>query len=90
MANVDSFIIDLTVVLGASVVGGFITNRLKQPLLIGYLLSGFIIGPFGFGLISNVEDIKSLAEIGVALLLFTLGVEFSLAELKRVKDIALK
>lgn len=90
MANVDSFIIDLTVVLGASVVGGFITNRLKQPLLIGYLFSGLIIGPFGLGLISNVEDIKSLAEIGVALLLFTLGVEFSLAELKRVKDIALK
>lgn len=90
MANVDSFIVDLTVVLSASVVGGFITNRLKQPLLIGYLLSGFIIGPFGLGLINNVEDIKSLAEIGVALLLFTLGVEFSLAELKRVKDIALQ
>ena len=90
MAKVDSFVVDLTVVLWSSAIGGFITNRLRQPVLLGYLFSGLIIGPFGLGLISNVEDIKSLAEIGVALLLFTLGVEFSLAELKRVKDIALK
>ena len=90
MAKVDSFVVDLTIVLWSSAIGGFITNRLRQPVLLGYLFSGLIIGPFGLGLISNVEDIKSLAEIGVALLLFTLGVEFSLAELKRVKDIALK
>ena len=90
MAKVDSFVVDLTVVLWSSAIGGFITNRLKQPVLLGYLFSGLIIGPFGLGLINNVDDIKSLAEIGVALLLFTLGVEFSLAELKRVQDIALK
>ncbi|VEP13717.1 Kef-type K+ transport system, predicted NAD-binding component [Hyella patelloides LEGE 07179] len=90
MAKVDNFIIDLTIVLSSSAVGGFITNRLKQPVLLGYLFSGLIIGPFGLGLISNVDDIKSLAEIGVALLLFSLGVEFSLAELRRVKDIALQ
>ena len=90
MAKVDNFIVDLTVVLWSSAIGGFITNRFKQPVLLGYLFSGLIIGPFGLGLINNVDDIKSLAEIGVALLLFTLGVEFSLAELKRVKDIALQ
>ena len=90
MAQVDNFVVDLTVVLWSSAIGGFITNRLKQPVLLGYLFSGLIIGPFGLGLINNVDDIKSLAEIGVALLLFTLGVEFSLAELRRVKDIALQ
>ena len=90
MAKVDNFIVDLTVVLWSSAIGGFITNRFKQPVLLGYLFSGLIIGPFGLGLINNVDDIKSLAEIGVALLLFTLGVEFSLAELKRVRDIALQ
>lgn len=90
MAKVDSFVVDLTIVLWSSAIGGFVTNRLRQPVLLGYLFSGLIIGPFGLGLIDNVEDIKSLAEIGVALLLFTLGVEFSLAELKRVKDIAIK
>jgi predicted Kef-type K+ transport protein len=59
-------------------------------VILGYLVSGFAIGPFGFKLLSNVADIKSLAEIGVAFLLFALGVEFSLADLKRVKQIAIK
>ena len=85
-----TFIVDITTVLGASAIGGFITNRLRQPVLLGYLACGLIIGPFGLGQISQIEEIKSLAEIGVAFLLFALGVEFSLKELKRVKDIAIK
>ncbi|MFP4009435.1 MAG: cation:proton antiporter [Spirulinaceae cyanobacterium] len=86
----EKFILDLTIVLGASAVGGFIANRLRQPVLLGYLVSGLIVGPFGFKLLSELQDIKALAEVGVAFLLFALGVEFSLAELKRVKDIALQ
>ncbi len=89
-AAVDNFILDLTLTLGASALGGFLANQLRQPVLLGYLVSGVIIGPFGLGLLTNVEDINSLAEIGVAFLLFALGVEFSVAELKRVKDIAVK
>lgn len=85
-----TFVVDITTVLGASALGGFIAHRLRQPVLLGYLVSGLIIGPFGFGQISQIEEIKALAEIGVAFLLFALGVEFSLAELKRVKDIAIK
>jgi CPA2 family monovalent cation:H+ antiporter-2 len=87
---VDPFILDLTVVLSSSALGGLIAQRLRQPILLGYLACGLVIGPFGLGLVSQTENIKSLAEIGVAFLLFALGVEFSLAELKRVKDIALK
>lgn len=90
MSEVNSVVFDLTLVLGSSAIGGFVANRLRQPVLLGYLACGLVIGPFGLGLINNVDDIKYLAEIGVALLLFALGVEFSLAELKRVKDIALK
>ncbi|WP_071518357.1 cation:proton antiporter [Geitlerinema sp. PCC 9228] len=90
MASEPHFILDITTVLGASALGGYIANRLRQPVLLGYLASGLLVGPFGFRLLNDVEQIKSLAEIGVAFLLFTLGVEFSLAELKRVKDIALK
>ncbi|NET58545.1 MAG: sodium:calcium exchanger, partial [Symploca sp. SIO2E6] len=63
---------------------------LRQPVLLGYLASGLIVGPFGLELLREQEQIKALAEIGVAFLLFALGVEFSLAELKRVKDIAIK
>ena len=90
MAVGRNFILDLTIVLSASAVGGYLANRLRQPVLLGYLASGLIVGPFGLKLLSEVNQIKPLAEIGVALLLFALGVEFSLAELKRVKDIALK
>jgi CPA2 family monovalent cation:H+ antiporter-2 len=84
------FILDLTTVLGASALGGYLVNRLRQPVILGYLASGLIVGPFGLKLLSEVEQIKPLAEIGIAFLLFALGVEFSLAELKRVQDIAIK
>ncbi len=90
MAGVDNYILDLTLALAASAVGGFIANRLRQPVLLGYLVCGLAIGPYGLGLINQTEEIKSLAEIGVVFLLFALGVEFSLAELKRVKDIVIK
>ena len=91
MAGVNqTFVFDITIVLGSSALGGFIAHRLRQPVLLGYLICGLAIGPFGLGLINQIEEIKSLAEIGVAFLLFALGVEFSLAELKRVKNIAIK
>lgn len=90
MATESHFILDLVTALGTATVGGFIANRLRQPVLLGYLLSGLIIGPFGFKLLKDIGQIQSLAEIGVAFLLFALGVEFSLTELRRVKDIAIK
>lgn len=91
MAGVNhTFVFDITLVLGSSAIGGFLVHRLRQPVLLGYLVAGLIIGPFGLGQITQIEEIKSLAEIGVAFLLFALGVEFSLAELKRVKDIAIR
>ena len=91
MAEVNhTFVFDIALVLGSSALGGFIAHRLRQPVLLGYLVAGLVIGPFGLGQIDRIEEIKSLAEIGVAFLLFALGVEFSLAELKRVQDIAIK
>lgn len=84
-----NLIVDFTTVLGASALGGYIANKLRQPVLLGYLASGLIVGPFGFKLLNDADLIKSLAEFGVAFLLFALGVEFSLTELKRVKDIAI-
>lgn len=90
MSVEHNIILDLTTVLGASALGGYLAKRLNQPVLLGYLASGLLVGPFGFKLLSELEEIKALAEIGVAFLLFALGVEFSLAELKRVKDIAIK
>ncbi|MBW4598335.1 MAG: cation:proton antiporter [Calothrix sp. FI2-JRJ7] len=90
MAAEHGLILDFTTVLATSALGGYLVNRLRQPVLLGYLASGIIVGPFGFKLLSDVTRIQALATIGVAFLLFALGVEFSLSELKRVKDIALK
>ncbi|MEL6384444.1 MAG: cation:proton antiporter [Cyanobacteria bacterium J06626_18] len=90
MASEHHFVLDLTVALGASAAGGFLAHRVRQPALLGYLVAGLLIGPSGFGLLSDVEQIEGLAEIGVAFLLFALGVEFSLAELKRVKNLAIQ
>lgn len=90
MVEEHSFVLDLTLVFAVSALGGYLANRLKQPVLLGYLVSGLIIGPFGFQLLDDTEQIQSLAEIGVAFLLFALGVEFSLAELNRVRNIAVQ
>lgn len=69
---------------------GLLMQRLGQPLILGYILAGVILGPHTGGLaISNIHEIELLAEIGVALLLFALGLEFSLKDLKPVKKVAL-
>ncbi|NEP17837.1 MAG: sodium:calcium exchanger [Leptolyngbya sp. SIO4C1] len=90
MSHEHYFIFDLAIVLGAAAIGGYLANRLRQPVLLGYLLVGLAIGPLGFRLIDDAEQIKALAELGVAFLLFALGVQFSLAELNRVRNIALQ
>ncbi|HEY9881312.1 MAG TPA: cation:proton antiporter [Leptolyngbyaceae cyanobacterium] len=90
MAAETAFMIDLTKALGTSALGGYLANRLKQPVLLGYLVSGLIVGPFGVGFLTDVEQIQAFAQVGVAFLLFALGVEFSLAELKRVRKIAIQ
>ncbi|MBN1140629.1 MAG: cation:proton antiporter [Deltaproteobacteria bacterium] len=80
---------DIIVIVLAALAGGVVAQRLKQPLILGYILAGVLIGPYDFGFVSKVHDIELLAEIGVALLLFGLGLEFSLKKLQPVRKIAL-
>jgi monovalent cation:H+ antiporter-2, CPA2 family len=82
-------IVDLVTVLGAAAVGGLLAALLRQPILLGYLIAGIAIGPTGLGLIKELIQVETLAQFGVAFLLFALGVEFSFSELKKVKAIAL-
>jgi CPA2 family monovalent cation:H+ antiporter-2 len=82
-------IVDLVSVLAAAAVGGLAAALLRQPVLLGYLLAGIIVGPTGLGLIKEVLQVETLAQFGVAFLLFALGVEFSFAELKKVQRISL-
>ncbi|SEM01438.1 Kef-type potassium/proton antiporter, CPA2 family [Syntrophus gentianae] len=81
---------DIIIIVLASLLGGLVAKLCRQPLILGYILAGVFIGPHTGGItVSNVQDIEKLAEIGVALLLFALGLEFSLQELKPVRRIAL-
>jgi monovalent cation:H+ antiporter-2, CPA2 family len=68
---------------------GLLAARLKIPALVGYLLAGVTIGPFTPGLMADVEIAQELAEIGVMLLMFGVGLHFSLLDLMRVRKIAL-
>lgn len=72
---------DLAVVWISALLAGYICARLKQPLAAGYIIAGIIIGPYGIKLIDQTNQIHDLAEFGVALLLFALGVEVSLRQM---------
>ncbi|MBR8836132.1 MAG: cation:proton antiporter [Stigonema ocellatum SAG 48.90 = DSM 106950] len=82
-------IVDLVSVFAVAACGGLVAWLLRQPVLLGYLIGGMIIGPAGLGLIKELIQVETLAQFGVAFLLFALGVEFSLNELKKVQAIAL-
>jgi CPA2 family monovalent cation:H+ antiporter-2 len=82
-------ILDLVTVLGAAAVGGLLAALLRQPILLGYLIAGIVVGPSGLGLIKELVQVETLAQFGVAFLLFALGVEFSFTELSKVKGISL-
>jgi CPA2 family monovalent cation:H+ antiporter-2 len=82
-------IVDIVIALGAATIGGFIAQRLGLPALIGYILAGLAIGPNTPGLVADQNRVQLLANLGVALLMFGLGVEFSLSEVVRVRRAAL-
>lgn len=74
----------------AGLLGGIVARLLRLPLLVGYVLAGIAVGPHTGGpTVSQIEEIELLAEIGVALLLFSLGLEISFGDLKPVRKIAL-
>jgi monovalent cation:H+ antiporter-2, CPA2 family len=79
----------LVIILGISAIIVFILGKLKISSVVGFLVAGILIGPFGLNLIKDVHSIEILAEIGVVLLMFTIGLEFSLKNLFQLKTIVL-
>lgn len=72
---------DIIILLSFSVVVVLILQRFNIPSILGFLITGLLIGPYGFGLIAAVDEIEIIAEIGVILLLFVIGMELSLKQL---------
>jgi CPA2 family monovalent cation:H+ antiporter-2 len=76
---------DLAVIFAGSLVVILVFYRLKLPALPGFIVAGMLLGPNALGLVSDPRDVESLAEVGVILLLFTIGIEFSLSRLREMQ-----
>lgn len=80
------FLKSLVLIFGVSAIVVFALGRLRIPSVVGFLVAGVILGPHGFQFIRNVHDVEILAEIGVILLMFTIGLEFSLRNLMALRS----
>jgi len=70
---VEKFIYDLSVLLAGAAILSFVAIRLKQPIIIAYIVCGVVVGPWGLGLVKNIEFIETISHLGVTLLLFLAG-----------------
>ncbi|MGC2571580.1 MAG: cation:proton antiporter, partial [Candidatus Nitrosopolaris sp.] len=87
----DFLIQDFAVIMIVAAIMLVITHRLKQPMVIGYILAGMIIGPYTppFSLIHNINSLNTFAELGIIMLLFVIGTEFPIAKLRSVGRISI-
>src|SRR5881409_1455493 len=81
------FLRDLVVLFGASIVVVYGFNRLRLPAVVGFLVAGALLGPYGLDVVNDVARVEFFAEVGVVLLLFTIGVEFSLGQLRSLRTV---
>ncbi len=81
--------IDILVLLTAALVLGTVAEQLRQSAILGYLMAGMVVGPNVLGLVGEGAHVRAIAELGVAMLLFTIGLEFSFRRLMRLGQVAL-
>ena len=74
----------LLIALGAALVLGALAHRLRLPPMLGYIAAGLVVGPATPGFVADREEVLALADIGVALLMFSIGLQFSLGELRSI------
>lgn len=79
------FLFDFVLILACSVAVVLVSHRVKVPAIVGFLLTGVLIGPSGLALVGRTEQVEVFAEIGVVALLFTIGLEFSLERLREIR-----
>lgn len=80
---------EIVIILGLSMVVLLVGSRLRIPPIVGFLITGVVAGPHGLGLVQASERVEVLAEVGVVLLMFTIGLEFSFKSLVRIKKTVL-
>ncbi|MFV0365477.1 MAG: monovalent cation:proton antiporter-2 (CPA2) family protein [Mangrovibacterium sp.] len=82
-----SLLSDIAIIFALSTAVNYLFTRIKMPTIIGYLLTGIVTGPFALGVIHAHESIELMAEIGVVLLMFTIGLEFSIGHLMKIRRV---
>jgi len=83
-----AFLADILIIFLIALVVGVIFNRIRVPPLVAFILTGVIAGPYGLSIIPGQEQVATLAELGIILLLFTIGLEFSFKDLWKIRLIA--
>ena len=78
-------LLDIICILSVSAAALFLCNRARIPAIVGFLLVGILVGPAGLHVVHAVHTVDQMAEIGVVLLMFTIGIEFSLESLLKIK-----
>jgi len=78
-------LLDIISILFLSALTIFICNRVRIPAIVGFLLAGILVGPRGLNIVSSVTEVEMPAEIGVVLLMFSIGIEFSFEGLLKIK-----
>ncbi|MDP3396957.1 MAG: cation:proton antiporter [Methanoregula sp.] len=86
---IATYILDIVIVLALAILVITIGTRLKIPGVVGFLLTGVVVGPYGLGLVKDAQMVEVLAEIGIIFLLFTIGMQFSFKTLFEMKKIVL-
>ncbi len=81
---------DILILIGLALANAYLFSRLRQSPIVGYLVTGLVVGPYGFHLIGAVHEVEIVAEIGVILLLFTIGLEFSYSRIMLLKKLLLR
>jgi CPA2 family monovalent cation:H+ antiporter-2 len=81
----SSFLLELLILIGSATFVATLFHALKLPTIIGFIVAGVIIGPFGIGWVGSVPGAEALSEIGIIFLMFTIGLEFSLSQLKDLR-----
>lgn len=81
---------DLVVLVGLAIPVVALAHRLRVPSIVGFLLTGIAIGPHAFRLIRDVESVHALAEVGIVLLLFAIGLELSLGQVRTLGRVLLQ
>lgn len=80
---------DVLILLGLALVNAWLFSLMRQSPIVGYLISGLLVGPYGFHLVRGIHEVEMVAEVGVVLLLFTIGLEFSYKRIARLKNVLL-